>query len=301
MDFKEEEIESFHKAGKIARKAQDYGREITCEGALLADICEKIEGKIVREGGGIAFPVNVSLNECAAHYTAKFEDATRIGGKDVLKVDLGVHVDGFIADCAFTFSPSSEHDALINASKAALEAAVGKMTAGTSVYEVGKAIETSISSAGFKPVENLCGHSLAKNRIHAGREIPNVARGSYVLREGDVFAVEPFASTGKGQVHDGNECEIFALAKKGVKARAPFSRELIEFMEANFDTRPFALRWLLINGFAQSKVENALSELVRSQALRAYPVLKDVSSSLVSQAETSVIVGKERARDLLSV
>jgi methionyl aminopeptidase len=293
-------IECFLKAGKIARRVQDFARREAKPGMRLLDYCEKIEAMILSEGAGIAFPVNLSVNECAAHYTPPEGDQTVLAESDVLKVDLGTHVEGYIADCAFTYCASGKNGALVSASKTALAAALGKMRAGASIRDVGGAIEATIRGAGFLPVENLCGHSLEKSRIHAGLEIPNTARGSYVLREGDVFAVEPFASTGKGFVREGSLCEIFALAQLGKKARLPASRSLLEFLEKECGTLPFAKRWLSKSGLDDAKISFAIADLSRQGVLHGYPVLNDAKGSLVSQDETSVIVEKSGVRDILA-
>ncbi len=293
------DLEKFLAAGKIARKAQDYARTLLAPGKKLLGIAEAIEEKTIREGGGIAFPVNLSLNECAAHYTPKVIDETAIAETDVLKVDIGVHVDGFIADCAFSYSHAKENHALIEASEKALASALQKMVAGNKNGDAGRAIENEIRAMGFTPVENLCGHSLAQNKIHAGQEIPNTAHGTYALKEGDVFAVEPFASTGTGFVKHGSECEIYALASPGKKARLSQSREILEFVEKNYSTRPFAKRWLSKAGFSDAKISLALQDLERQRIFHGYPTLVDSKGCKVSQAETSVIVGQGGAKDIL--
>ncbi len=293
------DLENFLKAGKIAAKVKEFAAQQAVPGKKLLEIAEAVEEKILREGGGIAFPVNLSQNECAAHHTPGAVDETVLAESDVLKVDIGVHVGGMIADFAFSVAPQ-EHSRLVLASEKALACALEKMSAGTSVREVGAAIEETIRAAGFKPVENLCGHSLGKNRIHAGLEIPNTGRGNYVLKGGDVFAVEPFASTGRGVVREGEECEIFSLAVLGRKVRMPHSREVLEFVEKNYSTLPFARRWLVRAGFAGPKINFALADLKKQGLVHGYPVLKDASGSLVSQAETSVVVREGKCIDLLS-
>ncbi len=294
------DLENFLKAGKIAAKVREFARMRVAPGKKLLELANAIEGKILQEGGGIAFPVNLSKNECAAHYTPGAADETVLAESDVLKVDIGVHVEGMIADFAFTFSASSAHSPLVSASQSALACALEKMSAGTNVRMVGAAIEETIRAAGFKPVENLCGHSLGKNRIHAGLEIPNTGRGNYVLKDGDVFAVEPFASTGSGVVREGAGCEIFSLGVLGKKVRLPYSREVLEFVEKNYSTLPFARRWLVAAGFSEAKINFALSDVIKQGLVQGYPVLNDVSGSMVSQAETSVIVREGSCIDLLN-
>ena len=72
------------------------------EGMRILDVCEKAETLIHKRGGTPAFPCNVSVNEVAAHYTSPPQDTQRIPENSLVKIDLGVHVDGYIADTATT-------------------------------------------------------------------------------------------------------------------------------------------------------------------------------------------------------
>ncbi|MFQ5406686.1 MAG: type II methionyl aminopeptidase [Candidatus Micrarchaeia archaeon] len=297
--FSDEELEKFRKAGKIAREARDFAKSTVKAGQTLLSIGDEIEKLIESKGGKPAFPVNLSLNEVAAHYVPSSSDETVLKEDDVLKADIGVHVEGFIADCAFSINPSGKHADLTKSSEKALESALRAMKAGVNVRGVGKAIQDAVVADGFKPVRNLCGHALGEFLIHAGQEIPNVPTGDYVLKEGDVFAVEPFASTGEGVVREGEFCQIYALANPSAQVRLPNSRKLLQFVVENFKTLPFAQRWLSRTGLPESSISLALSDLCRQKVLRRYPLLRDVPGSFVSQAETSVVVTKEGVERLV--
>jgi methionyl aminopeptidase len=171
------------------------------------------------------------------------------------------------------------------------------MRAGKNVRDIGAEIQKTIESFGFKPVENLCGHSLDAFAIHAGIEIPNVARGNHVLEEGEVFAIEPFATTGAGRVEEGSVCEIFSvLNPKNV--RLPQSRKLLELVLDECSVLPFAKRWL-VKKMSLPSVEIALNDLQRQGVVRDYPILVEVNGALgalVSQAEATVLVEKDSVR-----
>jgi len=169
------------------------------------------------------------------------------------------------------------------------------MRAGVSTKEIGAEIEAAIKKFGFKPIENLCGHSIEPFVLHAGIEIPNVPLGGYTLQEGDVFAVEPFATTGEGRVREnGLVCEIYSLDE--VKpVRLPASRKLVEIVAEEYKTLPFAKRWLAeIPG-----LQMALNDLLRQGMLHSYPLLREREGSLVSQAETDVVVEKDSVKILV--
>ena len=94
-----ENIEKLKKAGAIARQVINYAKSFIKKDTPLLEIAEKIEAKIVELGGKPAFPVNLSINEVAAHSTPSFNDSSLAYG--LLKVYIGVHIDGFVADTAF--------------------------------------------------------------------------------------------------------------------------------------------------------------------------------------------------------
>ena len=295
--LEEQELKSYLEAARIASSVRATAEELAVEGAKLLDVAKGIEDEITKAGGGIAFPVNTSINEEAAHYTPKISDERVLKKDDVVKVDFGVHVEGCVIDQAFSVNPSNEHAKLVEASEAALRDALAVMKAGVCVKDIGAAIESAIVSRGFKPIENLCGHSLEPYVIHAGESIPNVPKGDYVLQEGDVFAVEPFATTGAGKVEDGSFCEIYSLANPR-NVRLPQSRKVLEFIMEERQTLPFAKRHLLKCLSGEGAIDLALADLSRQEIIHSYPVLKEVNGGIVSQAETTVIVEKDSVKVL---
>jgi methionyl aminopeptidase len=290
-------LEDYLKASEIGKKIFAHAKRKVKAGIGLLELAEEIEAAIKHEGMASgcdakpAFPVNLSINEAAAHYTPCIGDEKLLEEKDLIKVDFGLHVQGCIIDCAFSMDLSGERGALAEASEQALQDALATMKSGVCVREVGRAIEKAISSKGFKPVENLCGHMLLPFELHAGEEIPNVPRGNYTLKEGDVFAVEPFATNGRGRVSEGAYCEIFSLVE-GRQSRMQSSREVLEHVAGNYGELPFARRWLA-GSFPAAKLNLAVRDLLNAGALRAYPVLNESKGSFVSQAETTVIIEKD--------
>jgi methionyl aminopeptidase len=292
----EEELKNYVEAARVAAGVRETAQELVKAGAKLIDVANAVEDEIRGDGAKPAFPVNVSVNDFAAHYTPKTNDAAAFSEKDVVKVDYGVHVKGFIIDAAFTVDLSGEHAKLVEAAEAALANACATMRAGVNVRDVGAVIQKTIEEKGFKPIENLCGHSLGEFLLHAGKEIPNVARGDYVLKEGDVFAVEPFATTGAGRVEDGSYCEIYSLINVR-NVRLPQSRKVLEWLVEECETLPFAKRWVDAK-FSEGTAGLALADLRRQEIVRDYPVLKEINKGLVAQAECTVVVEKDSCRVL---
>ena len=102
------------KAGKISEQVKEWIRPQIKKGMLLLELAEKIEEKIIELGGKPAFPVNLSIDEIAAHYTPSHNDESVCQG--LLKVDLGVHVKGWVSDTSFSvdLENSEENKRLIN-------------------------------------------------------------------------------------------------------------------------------------------------------------------------------------------
>ena len=285
-----EGLEEYRKAGKIASEVREWSKSMIKPGAKALDVAEAIEERIKENGAGIAFPCNVSLNDIAAHYTPPAKDTLTFSENDLVTIDLGAHIDGYIADTAYTIDLSGENSDLVEASEAALEAAISKVRAGVSVSDIGEAVENEIRSQGFKPIENLTGHQLENMSLHAGIAIPNIkVPFDKQLEEGMAFAIEPFATNGRGRVIEGNRTEIYSYLRT-VPTRSQEGKKLIQFAEER-EGLPFPERWF--KDMNQFKLKMALRELTQRDALHGYPVLHEAQKGLVSQAEHTVIVEKD--------
>jgi methionyl aminopeptidase len=289
--YDEEVIEKFCLSGKILRETREEIRSFVREGMPIIEVCEKAEELIRKKGGKPAFPCNVSINEVAAHYTSPPNDERRIPAKAIVKVDLGVHVDGYVTDTAFTVCFDPAYADMQAAAEHALHAAISSIHAGMPTSKIGEIIEKSIRNRGFKPISNLTGHSVGRYLIHAGTSIPNVAQISFTkVQAGEVYAIEPFVTLpdAAGRVEDGAEVTIFRLVKtKSVKN--PYAKQLLTYIEDNFRTLPFAERWLQ-NIVSANQYHEAFDELYKSKSLMGYPVFVEASRKPVAQAEHTVLI-----------
>jgi methionyl aminopeptidase len=284
--------ESYLKAGKIASQVREEARRKYHVGSTLFEVCEKVEGQIRSMGAQPAFPVNVSLNEIAAHYTAEPADQTTVKEGDVLKIDIGVHIDGYIADTAVTVCYDPKFDSLVKAAETALAEAVRMARANTKASDIGRTIETMISRMGFKPIQNLSGHSLQQYTIHAGKSIPNVwtIGSSFALQPAEAYAIEPFATTkdGMGVVREGRGRNIFGItSRKPSKDRD--ADELLETIWNRYKTLPFALRWLTDVYIDEARLHRTMDVLVKKKNVHAYPILVEGHGKMVAQAEHTLI------------
>jgi methionyl aminopeptidase len=276
-------LEKYRKAGKIASQARELGKSLVKEGAKVLDIAEAVEAKIRELGGEPAFPVNISLNEVAAHYTPTKNDELVVRANDYVKIDVGVHVDGYIGDTAVTVRPAGK-DKMIECSEAMLATAIPLFTPGRKISEIGEAIEAVARERGFNVITNLTGHGLEQWNVHANPSIPNVKNNSEeVLVDGQVLACEPFCTSGRGLVKDADPTLIFKFLKD-VPVRSQIARKILAFGRKQ-NGLPFAKRW--VGG--GTVTELALRELLQRGGLHGYKVLKD--SGAVCQTEHTIIVG----------
>ena len=289
-------LENFRKAGKILAAIKKDAKHMVVPGESAYDIAETVEKMIFDAGAKPGFPCNVSINDIAAHYTPQIGDKLLIGEKDVVKLDFGVAIEGCVSDSSMTIDLSEEQGKLCEASKAALEAAIASIKPGVSTGSIGTIIEKEIKGRGFKPIENLSGHMIAPYNLHAGQNIPNIASNDpYEFEEGDVFAIEPFATSGVGRVADQPQVEIFSIAGDG-KLRMRASRELLLKIVNKYFTLPFAERWLVGEIKSKLVLSAALKELLNAGCLHPYPVLREAGRGLVSQYEHTVIVEHDGAK-----
>lgn len=278
--------DKYIKAGKIAAEALQFGKSLIKPGILVVEVLDKIEEKIKELGGEIAFPAQISLNETAAHFCPLLGDETKFND-EVVKLDVGVHIDGYVADTALTVDLSGKHADLLKASEEALNKALEIIKPGVEIGEIGRVIHETITARGFSPVKNLSGHGLGHFDVHTKPTIPNFDTGDErILEEGMVFAIEPFATTGKGVVYESGEAGVFILIDKK-PVRNPMTRQVLKEIET-YNGLPFAKRWLQKKFGA--KVGFAFRELKQLEILKEFPPLVDEGKGLVSQTEHSVIV-----------
>lgn len=288
-------LKKYVQAGAIAKEARQFGVSNVKAGGSSLELANAIEDLIRQRGGECAFPVNIGVNEVAAHYTPSRSDDLRFKVGDVVKIDVGAHVDGYPADTAATVEVGTKNYAsLIAAAEDSLRICIEMAAPGTTVSALGGAVSRTIRSTGFKPVENLTGHSMEKYNLHAGLSIPNIeTRDRSALVEGMVVAIEPFSTDGTGKVGGSGRGSIFRIVRE---RRAPHDvAEMFEKIKQRFGRFPFAGRWCDV---LDVDAPQHISKMVRLGMIMSYPVLKEVGRGVVAQAEHSIIVTKDGCRVL---
>ena len=295
--IEESAVKALLEAGRIAGDTLRYAEKLVAPGASARKICETLEDFIVSRGGKPAFPCNFSVNHAAAHYTPGLDDDIELAGSEVVKVDVGVHVDGYIADTAITIDLSGRYQALLDAARDALESVVSGIKPNIRVYEIGKRIEQAIKKRGFKPIRNLTGHTIDRWIIHAGLSIPNYPdrRMFHVrLRPGTLVAIEPFATNGRGFVRESPLTNIYSYT--GRRPKLPLNEveeKILSKILEEYRTLPFTPRWLT-RWFARETVAEAVKGLQAKGVLHGYPVLVEAGRGMVSQFEHTFLILEDR-------
>ena len=285
-------LECSRRAGKIASECREWARANIKPGVEVRFILETVEDMIRERGAQPGFPAQSSRNSVAAHYCSAPGDSMKYEEGDCVKVDIGVHIDGYIADTATSVDLSADGrwTPLVKASADALAAAIATVGVGVKVSDVGAAIERTILNAGFEPVRNLTGHGLARWKVHCAPQIPNYAeRGGGKLKEGMIIAIEPFACTGRGYIREAGKAEVFMMVRPPRKAKG-LDRDVLKAIES-WRGLPIARRYF--NHLDSAAVEDTISKLAKQGALMRYPPLVEEEGVMVTQTEHSLFIGPE--------
>ena len=294
--FDSQALDSFKKSGEIVARLRKEIPGLVKYGKPAIQICDGLEQRIKDYGGKPAFPVNVGINDVAAHYTSPPGDTLTIPPASLVKVDFGVHLDGYATDTSVTVCLDPRFEPLAQAADEALQNAIRGFKPGVKLSEIGRIVQTTITRFGLRPISNLTGHKIERYNLHAGKSVPSISAmgmNGAKIEEGEVFAIEPFVtfSRAQGAVTNGSSAYIYRFVKpKG--AITEDSKKVLAFVQANFSTLPFASRWLE-KAFSRDVGKMAIQDLVRNKCISAYPVLVEATGSPVAQSEHTVIVNHD--------
>lgn len=292
------DLDKLRQSGRISARALAHGRAMIVPGARIEEVQRAVEAKIRELGGEPAFPAQVSRNHIAAHYCSPPGDATVVAPGDIVKLDCGTHVDGYVTDNATTVDlRDGDNSLLCTASRMALENAIAVMGPGASLTEVGRQVETTITSMGFQPVRNLCGHGVARYTIHCAPQVPNYPDPRAArLKPNMTIACEPFASDGKGMIDVDGEPEVFML-KRDIRPKdglpAAVEKALTQSQGLPFARRDLE-RWL----GATKAGEDALRLLLRKDLVDEYPPLCEKPGVRIAQFEHTIFISESGAEVL---
>ncbi len=283
-----EEIIKWKTAGKLARNALHFGRDLIEAEKSMLNVTEEIERFVKKNGGELAFPTNLAVNNVGAHWTPSSKSNEIFSKGDVVKLDVGVHIDGYIGDNALTLEiDSTNYTKMIEASREALNAAINVAVAGVNVGIIGHAVQDTIEKYGYRPIANLTGHRIKRYNLHSGVSIPSVReRGGPTLNNGDIVAIEPFVTDGAGRVGGKRNSNIYHL-RQIRKVKDEKATELMKEIQERYKGLPFAERWL--HEFQDDATKN-LQKLMRAGIVSYYPVLDELGNGIVAQSEHTLLI-----------
>ncbi len=297
----EEKIYYYQKAGQIAYEVLNEVKTLIKPETPIIEICEKAENMILEKGAdGLGFPTNVSIDNIAAHYSSPYGDQSVIPSDGIVKLDLGVHVNGYIADTAVSIPLSATYKELAKAAEDGFNSGMEIVQAGSLPSVIGKQIEETITSYGFRPIRELTGHKLGRYELHGDKRFPNISvpfdTAEADLQVGEAFALETFATTGTGSVHEVSGTKyIYMLLPRRIAVRNPVSRKIYSTAYRKYKSLPFAERYLTsFDGFNPSRVRFTLRQLLNGGGAIAYPPLADEKGSYVAQHEHTFIITEEK-------
>ena len=274
-------------AGRVSKEAKERAMGLVGDGVLLLDVAEEIEGLMRKRGLRPAFPTCISIDNVAAHYSPTHDDTLRFRRGNVVKLDLGAQRDGWVADTAVTVEVGTRNwSRLIQASELALQTAIEAVHPGVETRVLGEGIRRAIEANGYKPIRNLTGHTIERYVLHAGKSVPNIPHGHDTLEEGEVVAIEPFSSSGAGEVDGTRTGNIYRVLRTKPQ-RDDGLTEFLSALDGEFHGLPFAERWAYA---LNPKAPALLNQLLRARAVMTYPALLDVGAGIVAQTEHTMIV-----------
>lgn len=286
--MEKEILENYKKSCQVSEEVAQFAKTLIKESVKILDVAEKIEKKIKELGAKVAFPTNISINENAAHYTPDIGDPTILKESDLVKVDIGVHFNGYIWDKAFSICVGKKTHPLIEASEKGLQEALKLIKPGTKIFEISEVVENTVKEFGFNPVHNLCGHGLDQFNQHAHPSIPNGKNTiNEEIQENQVIAMEVFTTNGVGMVKESSPVLIYKF-NQDKPIRLWDARKILEKAKTEFEGLPFAKRWLA--EFTSVKIDLALKQLTDSGVLTGYPILKEETGGIVAQTEDTVVI-----------
>lgn len=290
----QEALDSIIKAGAVTREARQLGASMIAEGVSLLSVAEKTEEYIRKKGAKPAFPVNISINQIAAHYTPASNDTSTFRRGDVVKLDVGAHVNGYMGDTAITVEVGTRNwSSLIDAPSKALSMVIEMINEGVPVSAIGGTIERGIRSNGFVPIRNLAGHEIKRHNLHSGLSISNYDDGNTTKVHNDMLlAIEPFATNGAGEVDNAKPGNIYILQRDREIKDAGANR-FFSMIKKEFGSLAFCERWCAA---LDPKASTYLRTLVRYGAIHSYPILTEVKGGMVSQAEHTILINGSRAQ-----
>ncbi|KIH86836.1 methionyl aminopeptidase [Sporothrix schenckii 1099-18] len=314
-------LKDYRHAAETHRQVRQWAQKNIKPGQSLTEIANGIEDSVralvghqgLEEGdamvAGMGFPTGLNLDHIAAHYSPNAGNKTILQQSNVMKVDIGVHVNGYIVDSAFTMAFDPKYDNLLEAVREATNTGVREAGIDVRLGEIGAAIQETMESYEIeldgttypiKSIRNLNGHTIEHYSIHGTKSVPIVKTNDTTkMEEGEVYAIETFGSTGNGYVRDEGEVSHYAKRSDApnVPLRIQSAKTVLNVINKNFGTLPFCRRY--IDRLGHDKYLLGLNNLVSNGVVEAYPPLVDKKGSYTAQFEHTILL-RHNVKEVIS-
>jgi methionyl aminopeptidase len=299
----EEVIDNLKKAADIHYKVRNECRNLIQSKTKYIDIVNNYYDSIKKysdDKSGIAFPLGFSINNICAHDSSYSGDKRILNKNDIIKIDLGIHYNGYIIDSAQTLIVDNEINNmndniknLLNSTIDATNIAIKNAGVDVRLYELSELIYETINSYdNIKPISALGGHNIEHYQIHGGKLIlckPHEIQKDMKMLENEIFAIETFASTGTGNLLYCDNITHYKQIKNDKQSDKFMKLFDIKDYIKNRKGLPFNYDW--IKDCKSDKIKKELNNLVKKNIVEQYPPLSDINkNSYTSQLEHTIFI-----------
>lgn len=307
-------VTKYKLAGEIVNRTLKTLIESTLPGKSVKEICEKGDSLLLEETGkvfkkekdlkkGVAFPTCLSVNNCICHFSPSKNDTDYVLKEgDVVKVDLGAHIDGFIAVAAHTVVVQADPTAKVTGRNAdvilaaywASQAALRLLKPTNGNYGVTEAVQKVAAEFKCKPVEGMLSHQLKQSQIDGEKTIiqnPNEAQRKEhekcVFNLHEVYAIDVLVSTGEGVGREKDtRVAIFKKTEENYQLKLKASRALLTEIKTKHGSMPFNLR----SFEEETKARMGVVECVSHKMIEPFQVLYEKPTEVVAQFKFTVLL-----------
>lgn len=303
-------VTKYKLAAEIANKALQFVVAECKPGVKIVDLCEKGDSFIREQTGniyknakkkierGVAFPTCVSVNSVVCHFSPLASDEATVSDNDMVKIDLGCHVDGFIAVVAHTQvvqqgAVTGRAGEILAAANTAAEVALRLIRPGRKNREVSEALQKIAAAYDCKVVEGVLTHQIKQFVIDANKVVlsvtnPETRVDDAEFEENEVYAVDIVMSSGEGKpkLLDEKQTTIYKRAvDKNYHLKMKTSRFIFSEINQKFSIMPFTARSL-----EEKRARLGLVECVNHDLLQPYPVLHEKPGDYVAHVKFTVLL-----------
>lgn len=315
-------VTKYKVASEIVNKALAAVVERAIEDASVMELCELGDNIIIGETSnvfkkekemrrGIAFPTSISINNCICHFSPAKSDADlKLKNGDLIKIDMGGHIDGFIAVVAHSLivgatpeKPASGPAAdVLHAAYQAAAVALRLVIPGGENDVVTDTVQKVAESYKCKPVSGMLSHELKQFRIDGDKTIiqnPNEAQKknheSCEFEVNEVYAVDVLISTGEGKGREvDSKATIYKKTEEVYQLKMKASRAVLSDVDKKFGPMPFTLRYF----DDEVKAKMGLKECLNHKLIEPFPVLHEKDGEFVAQFKFTVLLMPTRSHKI---